>query len=86
MDAGVVEVDEVSLDLELLCEVLLKLLVQVCHHGLGRVLLIDLVSKSRRAHYCQPQVHIALLKGWTVVEVGRDVLFVTVKSNKWATY
>ena len=54
VDAGVVEVDKVSLDLELFSEVVLKLLVQVCDHGTGGVLLVDLVSKASSAHHRQP--------------------------------
>lgn len=50
VDACVVEMDEVSPDLQLLCQVLLKLLVDVCHHSIGGVLLVDLVAKASSAH------------------------------------
>ena len=61
MDSCVVAADQISLDFELLCEVLLKLLVEIGDNGTGGVLLVDLVSKPSSAHHRQPQVHIALL-------------------------
>ena len=62
VDAGVVEGDQIPLDFEFLCEVPLKLLVQVGHHCLGGVLLVDLVSETSSAHNSQPQIHIALIQ------------------------
>lgn len=50
MDACVVEMDKVSPDLQLLRQVLLKLLVDVCYHSIGRVLLVDLVAKASSAN------------------------------------
>ena len=68
MDASVVEVDEISLDLELFSEVLLKLLVKVGDHGTGGVLLVDLVPKASSAHHCQPQINITFLQVCQVEE------------------
>ena len=62
MDTGVVEVDQVSLDLQLLLEVRLKLPVDVVHDGRAAVLLVDLVTKAGRAHHGQTQLHVALLE------------------------
>ena len=62
MYTSIVEGDQVSLDLELLSEVGLKLLVDVVYDGVATVLLIDLVPKPGCAHYCQSQPHVALLK------------------------
>ena len=72
VDASVVEVDEISLDFELLGEVLLKLLVEVGDHGTGRVLLVDLVSKASSAHHSQPQIDITLLQVCWGEEGGRE--------------
>ena len=62
MYTSIVEGDQVSLDLELLREVGLKLLVDVLDNGATAVLLVDLVSKPSSAHNCQTQLHIALLQ------------------------
>ena len=60
VDAGIVEGDQLSLDLQLLLEVGLELLVDVLQDGLAAVLLVDLVSIASRAHHGQPQPHVAL--------------------------
>ena len=53
MDTGIVEVDQVSLDLQLLLQVRLKLPVDVVHNGRAAVLFVDLVTKAGRAHHGQ---------------------------------
>lgn len=62
MYSSIMEGDQVSLDLELLSEVVLELLVDVLHNGAAAVLLVNLVAKPCRAHHCQPQLHIALFQ------------------------
>ena len=53
MYTSIVEGDQVSLDLELLCEVGLELLVDVLDNGAAAVLLVDLVAKTSCAHHCE---------------------------------
>jgi len=62
MDTGVMEIDEISLDLQLLSEIGLKLPVKVIYDGLAAVVLVELVSKTSSAHHGQPQTNIALLQ------------------------
>lgn len=62
MYSSVVEGDQISLDLELLREVSLKLLVDVLDDGPATILLVDLVTKPCCAHHRQAQLHVALLQ------------------------
>ena len=62
MYTAIVEGDQVSLDLELLCQVGLKLLVDVVDDGQSAVLLVDLITEPCCAHHGQSQPHIAFLQ------------------------
>lgn len=64
------EGDQISLDLELLGEVGLKLLVDVLDDSATAVLLVDLVAKPSRAHHRETQLHVALLQVYTTMENG----------------
>ena len=84
VDTSVVEVDQVSLDLQLFGEVLLKLLVQVGDDGIGRVLLVDLITIPSSADHRQPQVDVTLLQSW-IEGGGREGRNVFSRENKRLT-
>lgn len=53
MYSSVMKGDQLSLDFEFLCQVGLKLLVDVINDSTTTVLLVDLVSIASSTHHCQ---------------------------------
>lgn len=62
MDASIMAVYQVPLDLQLLCQIVLKLFVDVFYDGLAAVFLVDLVPITSCTDYSQSELHVALLQ------------------------
>lgn len=68
MYTSIMEGHQFSLDLEFLCQVGLKLGVDVVYDGAAAVLLVDLVAIASSAHDSQAKFHIALLQLCMILE------------------
>ncbi len=62
MYAGIMEVHQVSLNLQLLCQVSLKLGIEIVHDGTAAILLVDLVSIPCRADHRKAKLDITFLQ------------------------